>query len=177
MKTSNFIMLLVLMVSTSLFSQTQKDKEIIRDAEIAKAEFIKINKEIAPQLKSATAYVLFPNVGKGAFIVGAASGNGAVYQNGVLIGLASMKQLDLGLQAGGETYSEMILFETEEAFNRLKTNKLELTAGASAVALQSGEAIKAKYADGIAVYVLPKAGLMIDASVGGQKLEYIPLNN
>ncbi|PKP19020.1 MAG: hypothetical protein CVU07_00770 [Bacteroidetes bacterium HGW-Bacteroidetes-23] len=177
MKTSHFIMLLALILSTTVFSQTQKDKEIIKDAETAKAEFIKMNKEIAPQIKNATAYVIFPNVGKGAFIVGAASGNGAVYQNGVLVGMAKMKQLDLGLQAGGETYSEMILFNSEEAFNRLKENKLELTASASAVALQSGEALKAKYADGIAVYVLPKAGLMVDASVGGQKLEYFSLNN
>lgn len=31
-----------------------------------------------------------------------------------------------------------------------------------------------KYKDGVAVFALPKAGLMADASVGGQKFSYDP---
>ncbi len=176
MKTSKFIMMLVLIVSTSIFAQTDKDKEILRDAEAAKANFIKVNSSLDAEFKNANAYVIFPNVGKGALIVGAASGNGAVYQNGKLVGMASMKQVDIGLQAGGEAYSEVIFFSNEQAFKRLTENKLEFTAGLSAVVLEEGEAINAKYTDGISVFVLPKAGLMVDASVGGQKFEYTPLS-
>jgi len=175
MKTSKLILFLFLGLTTSIFSQSEKDKEIIKDAEKAKTEFIKKDKAMEVQFKKAAAYVIFPNVGKGALVIGAASGNGAVYQNGKLVGMASMKQVDIGLQAGGESYSEVILFNSEKAFNQLKDNKLEFTAGLSAVAIEEGESISAKYTDGIAVYVLPKAGLMVDASVGGQKFEYYPL--
>jgi hypothetical protein len=74
MKTSKLILLLFLGLTTSLFSQSEKDKEILKDAEKAKTEFIKKDKAMDAQFKNAVAYVIFPNVGKGALVVGAASG-------------------------------------------------------------------------------------------------------
>ena len=38
-------------------------------------------------------------MGEGALIVGGASGNGVVYENGSAVGMASLKKLDIGLQA------------------------------------------------------------------------------
>ncbi len=176
MKNSKIIMAFFLLVSMTLFAQTEKDKEIIKDAEKAKAEFIKTNKSIESQFKNSTAYVIFPNVGKGALIVGGASGNGAVYRGGKLVGMASMKQLDVGAQIGGEAYSEVIFFNSEEAFSRLKNNQFELTSRVAAVAVEEGVSLDTKFTDDVAVYVLPKAGLMAEVSVGGQKFEYRPLN-
>jgi hypothetical protein len=57
---------------------------------------------------------------------------------------------------------------------RFKENNFEFAAETSAVALKSGIAFNAKYKDGVAVFALPKAGLMADASVGGQRFEYRP---
>ncbi len=176
MKNSKFIMVLMLAISFSLFSQTEKDRDIIKDAEKAKAEFIKTNQTIESQFKNSKAYVIFPNVGKGAVVVGAASGNGAVYKDGKLIGMASMKQLDVGAQIGGEAYSEVIFFNSDEAFKKLKKNQLELTSQVAAVAVEEGKSLNTKFTEGLAVYVLPKAGLMAEVSVGGQKFEYQPLD-
>jgi lipid-binding SYLF domain-containing protein len=177
MKTLKMTLVLLLLANGVLFAQNDKDREIIRDAEKAKTAFIAENNNIATYFDNAGAYVIFPNVGKGALIVGAASGNGVVTHNGKQVGMANLKQVDVGLQAGGKTYSEVIFFETEEAFQHFTNNEFEFAAGASAVALKSGEAVNAEYRDGVAVYALPKAGLMAEASVGGQKFEYYPFTH
>lgn len=56
-------------------------------------------------------YVIFPNVGKGGLVVGGASGNGAVYEDGNVIGLAGLKKLNIGLQAGGQAIIEVIFLK------------------------------------------------------------------
>ncbi len=117
-------------------------------------------------------YVIFPNVGKGGFIIGGASGNGVVYDNGTAIGMADLKKLNIGLQAGGQAIIEVIFFETDVDLERFKKGDFQFAAETSAVALKSGIAFNAKYKDGVAVFALPKAGLMADASVGGQKFNY-----
>lgn len=176
MKFTKLIFATMLCMSMTVFAQeTDKDKEIISDAETAKKEFIMMNKALESQFDNATAYVIFPNVGKGALIVGAASGNGAVYKDGKLVGMASMKQLDVGAQIGGEAYSEVIFFNSDEAFEKLKNNELELTSQVAAVAVEEGKSLNAIFTEGMAVYVKPKAGLMAEVSVGGQKFEYRPL--
>jgi hypothetical protein len=50
-----------------------------------------------------------------------------------------------------------------------------MAAQASAVAVTAGASADAKYADGIAVFTLSKAGAMAEASIGGQKFTYTPL--
>jgi hypothetical protein len=42
------------------------------------------------------------------------------------------------------------------------------------VALKSGVSADAKYADGVAVFTMGEAGLMYEASIGGQKFSFEP---
>ena len=44
----------------------------------------------------------------------------------------------------------------------------------TAVALTSGSASRSDYNYGVAIFVVPDQGLMVDASVGGQKFQYEP---
>ena len=55
-----------------------------------------------------------------------------------------------------------------------KSGKLKFGANASAVALKSGVAATTKFDDGVAVFVRPTAGLMVEASVGGQSFSFQP---
>lgn len=119
-----------------------------------------------------TGYVIFPNVGKGAIGVGGAAGNGIVFENGKAIGKASMKQVNVGFQFGGQAYREVIFFENQAALDRFKQNKFEFSAQASAVAVKTGAAANVKYRDGVMVFSQEKGGLMYEASVGGQKFDY-----
>lgn len=156
------------------FAQTKDDQRIIEDAKEAKQALLNEAKELQTFFSNSAGYVLFPNVGKGGFIVGGASGNGVVYEKGNMIGMADLKKLNIGLQAGGQSIIEVIFFETATDLDRFKKSEFEFAAEASAVALKSGKAVNAKYKDGVAVFALPKAGLMADASVGGQKFTYKP---
>src|SRR5271166_3455964 len=57
---------------------------------------------------TAYGYAVFPTIGKGGLVIGAAHGSGHVYEKGRKIGDTSMTQVSVGLQAGGQAYSEMI---------------------------------------------------------------------
>ena len=120
------------------------------------------------------AYAIFPEVGKGGFIVGGAHGDGAVYQNRQMIGWADLKQASVGAQVGGQVFSELIVFENEAAFNKFKNNELSFEANASAVALTAGASKGAVFKNGVAVFTLPQGGAMLEASIGGQRFEYTP---
>lgn len=163
---------LLILVSFTLHSQTKKDKRIMADAQKARKELLKTSPELQAFFDTSAGHVIFPNVGKGGFIIGGASGNGVVYEKGNPVGMADLKKLNVGFQAGGQAIIEIIFFETEVDLNRFKEGKFAFAAEASAVALKSGVAFNAKYKDGVAVFALPKAGLMADASVGGQKFGY-----
>ncbi len=170
------VTLVIIMITFGVFAQNEKDQKVIDAAEKAKMHAEKMNVGIDQYFNNASGYVIFPNVGEGAFIVGGASGNGAVYENGTLIGMANLKKLDVGLQAGGQTFTEIIFFETEEALKHFKEGKYEFSAEAKAIALEKGVAANANYKNGVVVFVLPKKGLMADVSVGGQRLAYVPMN-
>ncbi|HUH29580.1 lipid-binding SYLF domain-containing protein [Gelidibacter sp.] len=169
-----FTFVICMLIGFSAFSQTNKDKKIISDAKDAKEALIKADPTLANYFDNAAGYVLFPNVGKGGFIIGGASGNGVVYENGVAVGMADLKKLDIGLQAGGQAIIEVIFFETPVDLARFKEGNFKFSAEATAVAVESGVAANAKYDSGVATFALPKAGLMASASVGGQKFGYEP---
>lgn len=120
-------------------------------------------------------YAVFPKVGKGGFVVGGAYGKGEVYENGARVGRASLSQATVGLQLGGQAYIELIFFEDKRSLDNFKTSKFALSAQASAVAAAEGAAATAKYELGVAVFTLARGGLMFEASVGGQKFNYTPI--
>jgi lipid-binding SYLF domain-containing protein len=126
-------------------------------------------------LGKAYAYAIFPEVGKGGFIVGASHGAGEVYKKGKLIGRAKMTQTTVGAQVGGQTYAEVILFENKAALDRFKRGGFEGSAAATAIGGKKGAAAACKYKDGVAIMVLPLKGGMAEAAGGGQKFDFEPL--
>jgi lipid-binding SYLF domain-containing protein len=126
-------------------------------------------------LDRSAGYVVFPSVGEGAALVGGAHGVGVVYENGRPIGFATLTQATVGAQLGGQTYSQLIVFQTPQALNRLKSGNFNLTASASATALTAGAAARADFEGGTAVFIQSQGGLMAAANVGGQQINFEPL--
>jgi hypothetical protein len=58
--------------------------------------------------------------------------------------------------------------------DRFKRGNMEFTANASAVAAANGAAAGADFEQGVAIFVIPRTGLMFEASIGGQKFSYQP---
>ncbi len=119
-------------------------------------------------------YAVFPHVGKGAYIFGGGYGRGIVYRQGTPVGYADVTQASVGLQLGGPSFMQILAFENAASFERFTEGSLNLAANLSAVILKTGAAAAAKYTDGVAVFVKPVAGAMVEASVGGQQFSYRP---
>lgn len=162
-------------LSASVFAFAQsdaKDQKIIEDSQDAKEAFLKDDPDMQGFFDNSYAYIILPNVGKGGLGVGGAAGNGVAFEQGEMIGYARMTQVTIGFQAGGQAYSEVVFFESEEEFDRFKEGKIEMAAQVSAVAAASGASLNAEYIDGVAVFTRTKGGLMYEASVGGQQFRY-----
>lgn len=144
---------------------------------------------------NAYGYAVFPTVGKGGLVVGAAHGSGHVYVHGKHIGDTSMTQVSVGFQAGGQAYSEIIFFQDQRALNEFISGSFEFSADAGAIVITAaasgtagttgatGSASGGKkdadtagsYHKGMVVFTVAKGGLMYQATVGGQKFSYKPL--
>lgn len=142
----------------------------------------------------AHAYAVFPSIGKGGLGVGGAHGKGQVYVGGKVIGFTSMSDISIGLQAGGQSYAQIIFFENAKALKKFTSGNFEFSASASAIAVQStagasagtegsgAEASGSKtgekatsgadYEGGVAVFTMAKGGLMYAATIAGQKYTY-----
>jgi len=118
-------------------------------------------------------YVIFPEVGQGAIGVGGSSGVGTVYQNGKEVGTVKLTQVSVGPQLGGDTYSELIVFQNQQAMNRLMNDSLEFGAAANATIVKAGAAAATRLDNGVGVFLLPKGGLMAGANVNGQKFHFM----
>lgn len=158
-------------------------------------EAFKASAVSAPFFQSAYGYAVFPTIGKGGVGIGGAHGTGQVYRANQVTGTSTMTQLTVGLQLGGQAYSQIVFFENEGAYNTFTSGKFAFGAQASAVAItasaqaQAGTdaagagastgsdagAQSARYQNGMAVFTYAKGGLMYEASIGGQKFKFKPI--
>ena len=162
-------------LSLTLSGAALADDPVV-EAQQTLAVFLKTDPGLKRFVDAAAGYVVFPKVHKGAVGVGGAHGEGVVFQRGgVPIAKASITQVSVGAQLGGQSFSEIIFFETPKALSDFMAGDFSLTAQASAVALAAGASKAAKYANGVAVFTATTSGLMFEASVGGQKFKIKPL--
>jgi lipid-binding SYLF domain-containing protein len=148
--------------------------ELTTDSEQAMSAFRKTDSSLNKLIEDAVGYAIFPSVGRGGLIIGGQRGTGLVYQNGKVVGNAKVTEINIGAQVGGESFSELILFETAEAIRDFKASNWEMSAKVNAVAAAEGAAKDAKYQQGVAVFTITKGGLMVQATVGGQKFKFKP---
>jgi lipid-binding SYLF domain-containing protein len=164
------------------------------DSYTATVEMFKQAGESGAFFDNSYGYAVFPTIGKGGLIVGAAHGDGRVFQQGKWVGDTSMTQVSVGLQAGGQAYSQIIFFQDQRAFEEFTRGNFEFSADVNAVVITSsaggtagtmgatGGAAGGKnnaataggFHKGIAVFQIVKGGAMAQASVGGQKFSYKP---
>ncbi len=134
-------------------------------------------KKNAPMLdryfEHAYGFAVFADVFKGGFmILGGGHGKGYVYEQNRLVGHSSITQLNVGPQLGGQSFSEIVFFKDQADLDNFKQGNYELNAQVTAIVASTGMATNTDYSNGVAVFVLPKAGVMAEATVGGQKFSY-----
>ncbi len=167
--------IVILAAGCATAPKDSSEKFLLRqDAADAVSKFKLEDPDISSFFTSSVAYAVFPQVGKAGLLLGGAYGRGVLYEKNEMVGWCDLSQATVGGQIGGQTYHEIIFFEDAEALARFKTGNFTFAAQLSAVALKSGAAANAKYADGVVAFTLPEAGLMAEASIGGQSFTYIP---
>ena len=123
-------------------------------------------------MDKAVGYAIFPDVGKAGFIAGGSYGKGEVYENGKNIGYADLTQATIGLQAGAQTFDELIIFMRQSELDNFKSKEFSFAGNVSAVAIQAGAAKTADTSKGVIVFTRTKGGLMAEASLGGQRFRF-----
>jgi lipid-binding SYLF domain-containing protein len=145
------------------------------DADSVIARFKAKDPGMAKVFAEAHGYAVFPTVGKGGIGIGGARGKGEVFERGALIGKSTLTQVSVGFQLGGQAYSEVILFKDKTALDDFKRGNYEFDAQASAIALTARASRDLAYNKGVAIITMAKGGLMYEASVGGQKFSFKPV--
>lgn len=151
--------------------------------------------QVQPYFKNAYGYAVFPTIGKGGLGIGGAHGKGQVYRGGKITGKTTMTKISIGLQAGGQAFSQIIFFEDKRAYDEFTSGEFAFDAQASAVAITAGaqaqagstgstagasagspgKQAKTSYRKGMAIFVHIKGGLMYEAAIAGQKFSFEPI--
>lgn len=169
------ILITMSLTSTSTFAQTWKpNTDDKMELSVAQA-ILKANASdptLTHWFDTAYAYAVFPKIGKGGFIIGGAGGKGLVIRGNTTVGYTSLSQVTVGAQIGGQVYAQYIMFKDQTAFDHFARGNFEVGAQVSAVAVTLGASKDANYDSGVAIFTLADGGLMLEASVGGQKFKY-----
>jgi lipid-binding SYLF domain-containing protein len=158
----------------------------------------KNNRSVAPYFDKAYGYAVYPNIIKGGIIIGFGEGKGQVFQDGYFTGKSTLTSFSLGAQLGAQSYSEVIFFKNKVAYENFLTQGLIFSANASAALITLGANAQAgsggvsssastgalasntkprmhgAYSNSIATFVLTKAGLMGQATLGGETFTFTP---
>ena len=150
-----YIVVVLFLLSISAAAQDPNSKEIANAAKTAQKatkaldEIMTIREKSIPAdlLKKAKAVAVFPNVIKGAFILGGQGGKGVIiHKIGNAWGAPAMFKLggaSVGLQIGGSSTDVVMLFMTENSVKNLLEDKFEIGGEASAAAGPIGRTAKA----------------------------------
>lgn len=168
--------LVLLVFGCSTAPERAESKAVLEaNVEESLAEFKDKYPSIQSYFQNSYGYAVLPKILKGAFWVGGAGGKGAVYEKGTLVGYTRMTQATLGVSFGGESFREVVFFADKAALDRFRTGPFTFSGQATALVVEAGAAAKANYQDGMAVFVMTRSGLIIDASIGAQKFKYVPI--
>lgn len=161
------------LVGCSTTPRTEAEKmTLVQQSQAALTKMQGEDSSLQSFLANSAGYAVFPEIGKGGLIAGGAYGKGVVYRRGAAVGYADMSQATIGAQIGGQSYTQIVVFQSEEKLQDFMANKLTFTANASAVAVKAGAAAATQFQNGVAVFARSDAGLMGEATVGGQQYRY-----
>ena len=167
----------VLISSSILFSQWKTrsvSNEVMNEVLLSIEDFKGVS-ELNMYFEQAYGFAVFPSIKKAGFGIGGARGKGQVFVNEKLIGDSTVTQINLGINLGVQSYQEIIFFRNKVDLERFTSGNFELGAQASAVAINTGIATEVEYSNGVAIFTKAIGGLMLEASIGGQKFSFSPV--
>ncbi|WP_223643661.1 lipid-binding SYLF domain-containing protein [Corallococcus sp. EGB] len=151
----------------------EQEKTLHEDAVATVDRLVRKNPALEKELQQARGYAVFPSLGRASLVLGGSYGHGEVFEKGKPIGFATLSQLTIGVQVGGQTLSELIFFKDPESIKAFKGGKAAFAANASAVLVKAAASGTNNYAKCVA-HAYSRGGMVLELSLGGQKFTFIP---
>lgn len=130
--------------------------------------------DLKGKLEKSYGFAVFPSVGRASVVLGGAYGQGEVYESGQPVGFATLSQITVGVQVGGQTFSEILIFQNKKSMDNFKKRgKLGFTANASAVIIKAAATATNKVSD-VEARAYSLGGMLLEVSLGGSKVMFIP---
>ncbi len=151
--------------------------ELIRNSDTALATLYAQQPKAKALGSRATAILVFPRIYKAGFIIGATTGDGTLFQDGLPTSFYNTSSGSYGLQAGVQAFSLAMFFMNKSALSYLsKSSGWSVGAGPSVVVVNAGMA-KSFTSTSLTqdVYAVPfsQQGLMAGLGLEGAKITQI----
>ena len=155
-------------------------RELDASADAAMDRFYKLVKDGKEVVAKSKGMLVLANVKKGAFIVGAEYGQGAMRIGGKTVEYYSMGAGSFGLQIGGQSRDIIIAFMTSATLKEFRQSKgweAGVDGGVTMINVGAGEsAITAMANEPIVAFVIDAKGLMLDVSLKGAKFNKLDMS-
>ena len=152
------------------------DDERAESVEATLAQF-RGQKKLQPFFPDALAYALFPANWRAGGGFGGAFGNGWLFEGGEVTGRALMTEVFVGPSLGIQADSKILFFRSEDALDQFRRGRFEFTGQANASVATVGEAVTPGFNPDVAMFVLVRGGLLLEASIGTQRYDFFPLED
>lgn len=160
------------------FKALEKDTKLGRtlhsDAIAALNRLQEKHPDVKKALDQAYGYAVLPSVGRASLVLGGAYGLGEVFVKDRVIGYAALIELTIGVQLGGTTFHELIVFNDEKAWKELKNGKYAFAADAGVAFVKAGAQATKGFGGNTAVFVFNEGGMLLDLGIGLQKFTFKP---
>ena len=130
-----------LLIGCASTPSTQGEQEVLdAQARNVVSQMVERDPSLQRVLNRSFGYVVIPRVSEAAWGVGGTGGVGVAYERGRPVGHVTLRQISTGIQAGAQRYAQLIVFQTPQAFQSLRSGQFGLTAQATATVLGRGGA-------------------------------------
>jgi lipid-binding SYLF domain-containing protein len=163
------VCLLASVVAFAQSPQEQRRREIDATAQTTLDALFAAQPSARSLYDKAAGYAVFTAT-KAGFIVSGGGGTGVAVNKAT--GQRTYMRMGtggIGLGIGAQRYNMVILFETEQQFERFRAGGWDSSATAEAAAGQEGIAVRSSFINGVAFYQLTDKGLMAHADVSGTR--------
>ena len=173
-----FIALSLVGISTRENAQAEDSKEqLTHQAESALQKLYRDTPSAKVLGDKAVAILMFPSITKGGFIIGGQYGEGALFQDGKVVGFYNIAAASYGLQAGIEKFGYALFFMGDADLRYLNSSRgWEVGVGPTVTIVDEGFArsISTSTArDGIYAFSFSHKGLMAGIGLQGSKITRI----
>ncbi|OZI66785.1 YSC84-related protein [Bordetella genomosp. 11] len=174
-RTLPLALLLFLAACTSTSNTSNSDPELEAKSRSALQQLLDTEPRAPALRKEAKAILVFPDVLKAGFIVGAQGGKGVMFdRNGKVIGYYRATALSFGMQAGAQGFSEALFLMTDDAIRYVNsTGEWSIGVGPTVVVMEAGAAksvTTTTMKSDVYAFIYGQQGLMAGIGIQGQRI-------